>query len=160
MDNCRKNNKFYYNFNFSCLAGGYPTPTYEWFKEEYNNEDQLMAIKIDPLNNSRFTLSGGTLIIYEPKRVKYIDFNIFLKIVFKIIMIIVYIYILYRTKIEANTIVKLLIYLVLWFLKVYNFLLDLLVNLIYNVPLNVEIKIGVKLFFAILRNIFQVCTVY
>ncbi len=42
---------------------------YEWFKEEYDNQDQLLATKIDPLSNKRFTLSGGTLIIYAPKRV-------------------------------------------------------------------------------------------
>lgn len=54
---------------FSCVAGGYPTPTYKWFKEEYDNQDQLLATKIDPLSNKRFTLSGGTLIIYAPKRV-------------------------------------------------------------------------------------------
>ncbi|XP_025417711.1 contactin isoform X2 [Sipha flava] len=51
-----------------CVAGGFPTPTYEWFKEEYDNQDQLLALKIDPLSNNRFTLSGGTLIIYSPKR--------------------------------------------------------------------------------------------
>ncbi|XP_017890877.1 contactin [Ceratina calcarata] len=49
----------------SCLAGGYPAPTYEWFKEDYEN-DRLIATKIDPLNNTRYTISGGTLIIYEP----------------------------------------------------------------------------------------------
>ncbi|XP_033366000.1 contactin isoform X1 [Bombus vosnesenskii] len=49
----------------SCLAGGYPAPTYEWFKEDYEN-DRLIATKIDPLNNNRYTISGGTLIIYEP----------------------------------------------------------------------------------------------
>ncbi|KAK1129512.1 hypothetical protein K0M31_019233 [Melipona bicolor] len=49
----------------SCLAGGFPAPTYEWFKEDYEN-DRLIATKIDPLNNVRYTVSGGTLIIYEP----------------------------------------------------------------------------------------------
>jgi len=63
---------YYINKNkyFSCVAGGYPTPTYEWFKEDYDNQDQLVSLKIDPLSNKRFTLSGGTLIIYAPKRVK------------------------------------------------------------------------------------------
>lgn len=64
-------NLTYVILNFSCLAGGFPTPTYEWFIEEYDKVDQLLAIKIDPLNNNRFTLSGGTLIIYAPKRVKF-----------------------------------------------------------------------------------------
>ncbi|KAH0956722.1 hypothetical protein HN011_007833 [Eciton burchellii] len=53
--------------SLSCLAGGYPTPTYEWFKEDYEN-DRLIATKINPLSNSRYTVSGGTLIIYEPEQ--------------------------------------------------------------------------------------------
>ena len=56
--------------SLSCLAGGYPTPTYEWFKEEYES-DRLIATKIDPLSNSRYTLSGGLLIIYSPNQVFY-----------------------------------------------------------------------------------------
>lgn len=55
---------------FSCLAGGYPTPTYEWFKEEFEN-DRLVAKLIDPLKDFRFTVSGGTLIIHDPKKVSY-----------------------------------------------------------------------------------------
>ncbi|XP_015510203.1 contactin [Neodiprion lecontei] len=51
----------------SCLAGGFPTPTYEWFKEIYEN-DRLVANRINPLENSRYTVSGGTLIIYEPEQ--------------------------------------------------------------------------------------------
>ncbi|KYN31788.1 Contactin [Trachymyrmex septentrionalis] len=51
--------------SLSCLAGGYPTPTYEWFKETYVN-DLLVAMKIDPLLDRKFTVSGGTLIIYNP----------------------------------------------------------------------------------------------
>lgn len=58
--------------SLSCLAGGYPTPTYEWFKEDYEN-DRLIAMKIDPLSNSRYTVSGGTLIIFEPEQVKYLS---------------------------------------------------------------------------------------
>lgn len=56
------------DISLSCLAGGYPTPTYEWFKEDYEN-DRLIATKIDPLSNSRYTVSGGMLIIYEPEQV-------------------------------------------------------------------------------------------
>lgn len=52
----------------SCLAGGYPTPTYEWFKEEYEN-DVLTSIRIDPLSDSRYTLSGGSFIINDPRQV-------------------------------------------------------------------------------------------
>ncbi|XP_015594638.1 contactin [Cephus cinctus] len=51
----------------SCLAGGYPTPTYEWFKENYV-KDRLVAVRIDPLSDSRYTLSGGTLIIHKPEQ--------------------------------------------------------------------------------------------
>lgn len=48
-----------------CLAGGYPTPTYTWYKEHYVN-DLLNFTKIDPLTSSRYTISGGNLIIYNP----------------------------------------------------------------------------------------------
>ncbi|CRK87512.1 CLUMA_CG001313, isoform A [Clunio marinus] len=51
--------------SIQCLAGGYPTPTYSWFKEQYIN-DVLNFTKIDPLTNSRYTISGGNLIIYNP----------------------------------------------------------------------------------------------
>lgn len=54
--------------SLSCLAGGYPTPTYEWFKEEFEN-DRLVENLINPLNNSRYTVSGGTLIIHDPKQI-------------------------------------------------------------------------------------------
>lgn len=49
----------------SCLAAGYPTPTYSWYKEEYVN-DNLTFHRIDPLSDRRFTISGGNLIIYDP----------------------------------------------------------------------------------------------
>lgn len=94
-----------FNLNFRCVAGGFPTPTYEWFKEEYNNQDQLLALKIDPLSNSRFTLSGGTLIIYNPKRVKIKTNGL---ILYKVIDINsnIYIYCIYRMKTEVDTIAK------------------------------------------------------
>lgn len=53
----------------SCFAAGYPTPTYSWFKEEYVN-DNLTFHKIDPLADSRFTISGGNLIIYDPDQTR------------------------------------------------------------------------------------------
>ena len=67
----------------SCLAGGFPAPTYEWFKEDYEN-DRLIATKIDPLNNVRYTVSGGTLIIYEPDQVNNIciKFNNCIKLMY------------------------------------------------------------------------------
>ncbi|XP_031782439.1 contactin [Nasonia vitripennis] len=51
----------------SCLADGYPTPTYEWFKEDFEN-DRLVSKKIDPLSHNRYTISGGTLIIFSPNQ--------------------------------------------------------------------------------------------
>lgn len=51
----------------SCLASGYPTPTYSWYKEEYLN-DNLKFHKIDPLSDNRFTITGGNLIIYNPEQ--------------------------------------------------------------------------------------------
>lgn len=50
-----------------CIAGGWPTPTYTWYKEEYVN-DNLTYTKIDPLMNDRYTISGGNLIIYNPEQ--------------------------------------------------------------------------------------------
>jgi hypothetical protein len=50
-----------------CIAGGYPTPTYSWYKEEYIN-DNLTFTSIDPLKNSNYTISGGNLIIHNPEQ--------------------------------------------------------------------------------------------
>uniref|UniRef100_W4VRM9 Putative contactin 3 plasmacytoma associated n=1 Tax=Corethrella appendiculata TaxID=1370023 RepID=W4VRM9_9DIPT len=58
-----------HDVSISCLAGGYPVPTYSWFKEEYKN-DNLTYTKIDPLRDSRYTLSGGNLIIYKPEQTR------------------------------------------------------------------------------------------
>nr|CAD7573639.1 unnamed protein product [Timema californicum] len=57
------------DISLSCLAGGYPTPTYNWFKEDYEN-DRLVAKQIDPLSDRRYTLSGGTFIIFDPKQIE------------------------------------------------------------------------------------------
>lgn len=54
--------------SLSCLASGYPAPTYEWFKEDFVN-DRTIPHKIDPLSNPRYTVSGGTLIIFAPNQV-------------------------------------------------------------------------------------------
>lgn len=51
------------------MAGGYPTPTYQWFREDYEN-DRLVAREINPLQDKRFTISGGTLIINNPEQVR------------------------------------------------------------------------------------------
>ncbi|XP_057652877.1 contactin [Diorhabda carinulata] len=65
FDISRKN--LYNDVSISCLAGGYPTPTYEWYREDYEN-DRLVAHKIDPLLDIRYTISGGTLIIHNPQQ--------------------------------------------------------------------------------------------
>lgn len=57
-------------FCFFHVADGYPHPTYEWFKEAFEN-DELVAKKIDPLADPRFTVSGGTLIINNPRQVRF-----------------------------------------------------------------------------------------
>lgn len=54
--------------SLSCLAGGYPTPTYEWFREDSQN-DAIVETKIDALSDDRFTISGGTLIIFNPDKI-------------------------------------------------------------------------------------------
>jgi len=48
-----------------CIAHGWPTPTYEWYKEEYIN-DTLQEKKMEPLERPRLTISGGQLIINSP----------------------------------------------------------------------------------------------
>jgi hypothetical protein len=53
--------------SIQCLAGGYPTPTYTWYKEYYVH-NVLNLTKIDPLLDSRYTISGGNLIIYNPEQ--------------------------------------------------------------------------------------------
>ena len=51
-----------------CIAKGWPTPTYTWFKEVYQN-DSLVEEKVDPLKDSRITISGGQLIINSPNQI-------------------------------------------------------------------------------------------
>lgn len=53
----------------SCSAGGYPTPSYIWYKELYSN-DNITVIKLDPLQNPRYTTSGGNLIIHDPQQIQ------------------------------------------------------------------------------------------
>lgn len=50
-------------------AKGYPPPTYTWYKESYENES-IMARPINPLSDPRFTVSGGTLIINDPRQAR------------------------------------------------------------------------------------------
>ncbi len=50
-----------------CVADGYPTPTYKWFREEYEN-NKLRAVYIDPLADNRVTQTDGTLTIHNPQQ--------------------------------------------------------------------------------------------
>ena len=50
-----------------CVADGYPTPTYNWFKEEYENSRPIERL-IDPLQDARITLTDGTVTIYNPQQ--------------------------------------------------------------------------------------------
>lgn len=69
FDTFASSRKLYNDVTLSCLAGGYPTPTYQWFREDYEN-DRLTAKEINPLLDSRYTISGGNLIINNPVQVK------------------------------------------------------------------------------------------
>lgn len=65
FDTSKRN--LYNDISLSCLAGGYPTPTYKWYREDYKN-DVLVPTEIDPLSDGRYTISGGTLIIHNPQQ--------------------------------------------------------------------------------------------
>lgn len=49
-----------------CVASGYPTPTYKWYREEFDG-DQVKKREMDPLKEDRFTQTDGTLIISHPE---------------------------------------------------------------------------------------------
>lgn len=49
----------------TCIANGYPAPSYKWYREDYELDRQV-SHEIDPLQDSRFIISGGTLMIYKP----------------------------------------------------------------------------------------------
>ena len=51
-----------------CIATGWPTPNYQWYKEVYRN-DTLVALEVNPLKDTRITISGGQLIINNPNQV-------------------------------------------------------------------------------------------
>lgn len=48
-----------------CIADGWPTPKYKWFKESYLN-DTLIEVEINPLQDTRLTVSGGQFILHDP----------------------------------------------------------------------------------------------
>ena len=52
-----------------CIAQAWPSPTYNWYKEVYIN-DTLTEEKVEPLDDSRITISGGQLIIHAPDQTK------------------------------------------------------------------------------------------
>ncbi|XP_041970407.1 contactin [Aricia agestis] len=49
----------------TCIAGGFPAPTYKWYREDYQVDNNVYS-EIDPLSDSRFILSGGSMMIYNP----------------------------------------------------------------------------------------------
>ncbi|KFM77954.1 Contactin, partial [Stegodyphus mimosarum] len=53
--------------SLKCIAGGYPTPIYKWYREEFKN-DELVSHLVDPLTDSRYTQTDGTLIISDPQQ--------------------------------------------------------------------------------------------
>ncbi|KAG8191909.1 hypothetical protein JTE90_019843 [Oedothorax gibbosus] len=50
-----------------CVAGGYPSPIYKWYREEFKNDD-LISHFVDPLSDPRYTQTDGTLIISNPQQ--------------------------------------------------------------------------------------------
>lgn len=50
-----------------CVADGFPTPSYRWFKEEYQ-DSRPNDRYIDPLADPRYTQTDGTLIISNPQQ--------------------------------------------------------------------------------------------
>lgn len=55
--------------SLKCVADGYPHPSYEWYKEEYEN-DQLRLILVDPKNDKRITITDGSLTISKPDQTR------------------------------------------------------------------------------------------
>ncbi|KAM3960940.1 contactin [Aphomia sociella] len=53
-----------HHVQLTCIAGGYPAPEYKWFREDYQ-VDSPVYTEIDPLVDTRFILSGGTLMIFQ-----------------------------------------------------------------------------------------------
>ena len=56
------------DISLRCIATGWPTPNYRWFREIYRN-DSLIEKEVDPLADARVTISGGQLIINDPNQV-------------------------------------------------------------------------------------------
>ncbi|XP_054721680.1 contactin-like [Uloborus diversus] len=50
-----------------CVAAGYPPPIYKWYREEFKS-DELISHIVDPLVDSRYTQTDGTLIIHNPQQ--------------------------------------------------------------------------------------------
>lgn len=49
-----------------CVADAYPEPEYKWFKYEPSSDSSDSRREIDVLSDNRFTLTDGTLIIWNP----------------------------------------------------------------------------------------------
>lgn len=53
--------------SLKCVAAGYPSPLYKWYREEFRN-DKLESYLVDPLSDPRYTQTDGTLIISNPSQ--------------------------------------------------------------------------------------------
>ncbi|XP_015912441.1 contactin [Parasteatoda tepidariorum] len=56
------------NVALKCVAAGFPSPIYKWYKEEFKNV--LVSELVDPLSDPRYTQTDGTLIISSPQQNK------------------------------------------------------------------------------------------
>ena len=61
-------NKWHIYYKKSIPLLGWPSPVYSWYREVYQN-DSLLEQYIDPLQDSRITVSGGQLIINDPNQI-------------------------------------------------------------------------------------------
>lgn len=133
----------------SCIAGGYPTPEFQWYQEDFEN-DQLVSKRIDPLKTPRHTVSGGLLIINNPEEVRdryLIDLSI-VKVSAELTLF------FFKFYLEVNTIVWPPTCMAQLSLRVYSSRLALLENLISSDHLKMALSIGVKPSTATPHNIF------
>ena len=51
--------------SLKCVADGFPTPKYRWYREEYQG-NYIRPLLIDPLSDRRYTQTDGILTINGP----------------------------------------------------------------------------------------------